>query len=78
MKVPLNLSRVLMLAVAAGGLAGSIGCQVEIGGQTLPSGYYLSDDVQYYPPAPQTFKLSREAAAIAEAQAEVEGSAPQP
>ncbi|MBE6428606.1 MAG: hypothetical protein E7028_08530 [Planctomycetaceae bacterium] len=24
------------------------GCQSNIGGQTLPSGYYLNDDVQYY------------------------------
>lgn len=37
------------------------GCQVEVGGQTLPSGYYLSDDVQYYAPGPE-FLLSREAA----------------
>lgn len=28
----------------------TIGCQSHIGGQTLPSGYYLSDDVQYYSP----------------------------
>lgn len=26
------------------------GCQSNIGGQTLPSGHYLSDDVQYYSP----------------------------
>jgi hypothetical protein len=38
------------------------GCQVEVGGQTLPSPYYLSDDVQYYAPGPE-FKLAREAAA---------------
>jgi len=42
------------------------GCQVEMAGQTLPSPYYLSDDVQYYAPAPSEFKLSREAAAIQE------------
>jgi hypothetical protein len=40
------------------------GCQVEIGGQTLPSPWYLQDDVQYYPPAPSEFKLAREAAAM--------------
>src|SRR6188472_3193168 len=39
------------------------GCQVEMAGQTLPSPYYLTDDVQYYAPAPSEFKLSREAAA---------------
>jgi hypothetical protein len=41
------------------------GCQTDIAGQTLPSGYYLSDDVQYYAPGPE-FKLAREAAALKE------------
>ena len=40
----------------------STGCQITEGGQTLPSSYYLTDDVQYFPPGPE-FKLSREAAA---------------
>ena len=56
------------------------GCQVEMAGQTLPSPYYLTDDVQYYAPGPG-FKLAREAAALkeqseaieSEAQVEVEG-----
>jgi hypothetical protein len=39
------------------------GCQVQLGGQTLPSPYYLSDDVQYFAPGPE-FNLSREAAAM--------------
>ena len=43
----------------------STGCQMDIAGQTLPSGYYLSDDVQYYAPGPE-FKLAREAAALKE------------
>ncbi len=51
----------LLLAAAAVGPA--TGCQVDIGGQTLPSGFYLQDDVQYFPPGPE-FKLSREAAAM--------------
>lgn len=38
------------------------GCQVDVGGQTLPSAYYLQDDIQYFPAGPE-FKLSREAAA---------------
>jgi len=46
----------------------STGCQTEIAGQTLPSAYYLSDDVQYYAPGPE-FKLAREAAALAEQKA---------
>ena len=41
------------------------GCQVDVGGQTLPSPYYTTDDVQYFPPGPE-FKLSREAAALQE------------
>lgn len=45
------------------------GCQIDVGGQTLPSGYYLSDDVQYYAPGPE-FKLAREAAALKEQSAE--------
>ena len=53
------------LAICALGLAAlsATGCQVSVGGQTLPSAYYLSDDVQYFAPGPE-FKLSREAAAM--------------
>ncbi len=43
----------------------AVGCQSDIAGQTLPSPYYLSDDVQYYAPGPE-FKLAREAAALKE------------
>ncbi len=43
----------------------STGCQITEGGQTLPSAYYLHDDVQYFPAGPE-FKLSREAAAMKE------------
>ena len=42
---------------------GVTGCQVDVGGQTMPSPYYMSDDVQYFPPGPE-FKLAREAAAM--------------
>lgn len=55
-----------------GSLAGATGCQVDVGGQTLPSPYYLQDDVQYFPAGPE-FKLSREAAAM-EAAKEAEAS----
>jgi len=44
------------------GCAGLTGCQVDVGGQTLPSAYYLQDDIQYFPAGPE-FKLSKEAAA---------------
>lgn len=43
----------------------STGCQITEGGQTLPSPYYLQDDIQYFPHGPE-FKLSREAAAMKE------------
>ncbi|MEQ8209858.1 MAG: hypothetical protein RH917_08495 [Lacipirellulaceae bacterium] len=60
--------------LAAGLLAfaaiGSTGCQIDVAGQTLPSGYHLDDDVQYYAPGPE-FKLAREAAALAEQNAAV-------
>jgi len=41
---------------------GLTGCQVDIGGQVHPSAYYLSDDVQYFPPGNE-FALAGEAAA---------------
>lgn len=42
-------------------------------GQTLPSPYYLQDDVQYYPSGPE-FKLPLEAAALRAARAEEKAS----
>jgi len=48
---------------------GLTGCQVDVGGQTLPSSAYMSDDVQYFAPGPE-FKLAREAAALKAAQQE--------
>jgi hypothetical protein len=53
--------RVLGVAAAAVGIA-TTGCQIDAGGQTLPSAYYLQDDIQYFPAGPE-FKLSKEAAA---------------
>lgn len=50
------------------------GCQVEMAGQTLPSPYYLTDDVQYYAPGPG-FKLAREAAALKEQSEAIESEA---
>jgi len=43
-------------------LAAGTGCNLTEGGQTLPSPWYIYDDVQYFAPGPE-FKLSREAAA---------------
>lgn len=44
-------------------LVTATGCQVDVAGQTLPSPYWLTDDVQYFAPGTE-FKLSREAAAM--------------
>ena len=53
---------------------GSTGCQVTEGGQTLPSPWYIYDDVQYFAPGPE-FKLSREAAAQKAYRADLEAQA---
>ena len=55
------------------GVLASTGCQVSLNGQTLPSPYYLQDDVQYFPSGPE-FKLPREAAALKAARAEEKAS----
>lgn len=59
---------------------GSTGCQVEMGGQMLPSPYYMMDDIQYYRPGPE-FKLSNEAAYMQQMKAQEraqQGPAQQP
>jgi hypothetical protein len=61
--------------------AGSGGClapylQSTVGGQTLPSAYYLDDDVQYFPRGPE-MKLANQIRALEryklERQAQLEG-----
>ena len=52
----------MLLGFAFAALA-CTGCQVDVGGQTLPSAYYLQDDIQYFPAGPE-FKLAKEAAAL--------------
>ena len=47
----------------------STGCQVDVAGQTLPSPYYMTDDLQYFPAGPE-FKLANEAAAMKAAREE--------
>ena len=52
---------------------GSVGClQTTIGGQTLPSAYYLDDDVQYFPAGPET-KLANQIRALERYKVEREG-----
>ena len=53
----------LILCTLGVAVLGTTGCQVHVGGQTLPSPYYLKDDVQYFAPGPE-MKLSRDAAAM--------------
>lgn len=65
-----RITRATAFALIAGAcLIGGTGCQVTMNGQTLPSPYYLQDDVQYFPAGPE-FKLSREAAALKAAKAQ--------
>lgn len=54
--------RIALLGFGLLATVGITGCQVDQGGQTLPSGYYMSDDVQYYAPSYE-FKHQKEAAA---------------
>lgn len=51
-----------LFALVLLGIVGLTGCQIDVGGQTLPSPFYMQDDVQYFPPGSQ-FPLSKEAAA---------------
>ena len=60
-----------LFGIALAAAASSTGCQVYEAGQTLPSPWYLDDDVQYHP-AGAEFKLSREAAALKAFKAERE------
>lgn len=57
--------RIVLVGLGLLAGVGLTGCQINQGGQTLPSPYYMNDDVQYYAPAAE-FKLQREAAAIKE------------
>ena len=77
----LNRSTNFLRTTLAGlGMALSLaaaGCQVHVAGKTLPSPYYLSDDLQYFAPG-QEFKLANEAAAMRAQAAEVESVPPPP
>jgi hypothetical protein len=57
--------RTVLLGIGLLVMVCATGCQVDIGGQTMPSPFYMTDDVQYFPPGPE-FKLAREAAAMSE------------
>lgn len=53
-----------LLACALFSMAAT-GCQTTVGGQTLPSAYYLRDDVQYFPAGPE-FVLTNQVRALEE------------
>jgi len=59
----------VIVGCVASSILSATGCQVALNGQTLPSPYYLQDDVQYAPSGPE-FKLPREAAALRAAEAD--------
>jgi hypothetical protein len=64
MKASKTTSGFWMLAAAmVCGLSLNTGCQVQVAGQTLPSPYYLMDDVQYFPAGSEN-KLANETAAL--------------
>ena len=67
---PCRLWSLAGLAFAGLSIA-TTGCQIVENGQTLPSPYYLYDDVQYFAPGPE-FPLSNEAAAQAAYKADEE------
>ena len=61
------LSSAVVLAGGALGSLGLTGCQASMAGQTLPSPYYLNDDVQYFPAGPE-FQFPNQVRAIEEYQ----------
>lgn len=60
-KKTLLTKAVLSLGIVC--IAASTGCQVDVGGQILPSPYYFDQDISYFPKGPE-FKLQREASAM--------------
>ncbi|RUL86304.1 hypothetical protein [Tautonia sociabilis] len=61
--------------IAAFGLFGAVGCQVEYAGMTLPTGKYLYDDVQYFAEGPH-FPWANTLAATQRAQMQAQGIEP--
>ena len=50
---PNHFGRLAVLSCGALPMLAAVGCQSSVGGQTLPSAYYLRDDVQYFPAGPE-------------------------
>ena len=55
----------LILGLLCPLVGAATGCQTTVGGQALPSAYYLHDDVQYFP-AGAEFKLTNQVQALEE------------
>ena len=51
-----------LLLLTAIGTTTLTGCQTDVGGQILPSGYYLRDDVQFHPAGPEFLLYNTERA----------------
>ena len=49
-----SIRTALTIVACLGTLGLLTGCQSTVGGQTLPSAFYLDDDVQYFPAGPET------------------------
>jgi len=60
-KLPKCGRRAAFVALGLGWALSLTGCQIDVGGQTLPSPWYQNDDIQYFPPGPE-YILSEEAA----------------
>jgi hypothetical protein len=67
-KKPYRIASLASLGVVLAALS-SVGCQSTYNGQTLPSPYYMDDDIQYFAPGP-SMKLARTAAALKAAREE--------
>jgi hypothetical protein len=55
--------KVIVLAASCAATGWTSGCQTTIGGQTLPSATYLTDDIQYFPAGPE-FQLTNTVQAL--------------
>lgn len=53
MKLELLRTQAVTILGVCGLAMMATGCQTSVGGQTLPSAYYLRDDVQYFPAGPE-------------------------
>ena len=68
-----RLQRLLYTFLGATFVAGTLtGCKTTVGGQTLPSAYFLEDDVQYFPAGPE-FLLSNTVRAMEQYKLDQEG-----